>query len=50
MEVIAKTHAVTVTTLPLVTEMMERFRMGVKEVIEEVIVNSVSDSKHFKDV
>lgn len=42
MEVTANTHAGTVTTMPIVTELAERVRMGVKEVIEEVIVNSVS--------
>lgn len=42
MEVTANTHAVTVTTMPIVPELVERVRMGVNEVIEEVIVNNVS--------
>lgn len=50
MEVTANTHVVTVTTMPLVTQLMERVRMGVKRVIEEVIVNSVSVLQPFTDV
>lgn len=37
MEVPANTHAVTVTTMPPVTEMMERVRMVVKKVIQGMI-------------
>lgn len=47
MEMTANTHAAIVTTMPLVTEMMEHVRMGVKKAIEEVIVNSVSISINF---
>lgn len=50
MEVTANTDVVTVTTMPLVTQGMERVRMGVKKVIEEVIVNNVSISKPFTNV
>lgn len=38
----ANTHADTVTTMPIVTEVVERVQMGVEKVIEEVTVNSVS--------
>lgn len=47
MEMTANTHAVNVSTMPLVTEMMERVQMDVKKVIKEVLVNSVSISNHF---
>lgn len=50
MEITVNTHAATVTTMSLVTEMMEHVRMGVKKAIEEVIVNSVSIPIYFTDV
>lgn len=50
MEMTVNTHAATVTTMSLVTEMMEHVRMGVKKAIEEVIVNSVSIPICFTDV
>lgn len=50
MEMTVNTHAATVTTMSLVTEMMEHVRMGVKKAIEEVIVNSVSIPIYFTDV
>lgn len=42
MEMTANTHAVTVSTMPLVTEMKGRVQMDVKKVITEVIVDNVS--------
>lgn len=45
MEMTANTHADTVTTMPPVTEIMKRVRMGVEKVMQEVTVNSVSFSK-----
>lgn len=45
MEMTANTHADTVTTMPSVTEIMKRVRMGVEKVMQEVTVNSVSFSK-----
>lgn len=50
MEMTVNTHAATVTTMSLVTEMMEHVQMGVKKAIEEVIVNSVSIPIYFTDV
>lgn len=50
MEMTVNTHAATVTTMSLLTEMMEHVRMGVKKAIEEVIVNSVSIPIYFTDV
>lgn len=50
MEMSANTNVVTVSTMPLVTQGMERVWMGVKRAIEEVIVNNVSVSKPFTDV
>lgn len=50
MEMTVNTHAATVTTMSLVTEMMEHVRMGVKKAIEEVIVSSVSIPIYFTDV
>lgn len=47
MEVTVNTHAVTVSTMPPVTDIMKRVRMGVKKGIQEVIVNNVSVSKFF---
>lgn len=40
-EVTANMHAVTVSTMPPVTEIMELVRMGVEKVIQEMIVNRV---------
>lgn len=42
MEMTANTHAVAVSTMPLVTEMKGRVQMDVKKVITEVIVDNVS--------
>lgn len=47
MEMTANTYAVSVSTMPLVTEIKGRVQMDVKKVITEVIVDSVSVSNHF---